>query len=110
MTRSPYTKNTPIQTVMDDPVFGAYGRLILPVEDWYYDGSTLGSLSLTWYNHIDPDKTVERRIRAIQANGTDAMIEIFPGLPHGFGLGTGTAAEGWLENAVAFWKRNMKSE
>ena len=23
------------------------------------DGSTLGSLSLTWYNYIDPDKTVE---------------------------------------------------
>ena len=53
---------------------------------------------------------MERRIRAIQTNGTDAMIEIFPGLPHGFGLGTGTAADGWLENAVAFWKRNMKSE
>ena len=59
MTRSPYTRNTPIESVMDDPVFGGSGRLILPVEDWYYDGSTLGSLSLTWYNYIDPDKTVE---------------------------------------------------
>ena len=30
------------------------------------------------------------------------MIEVFDGLPHGFGLGTGTVAEGWLDNAVAF--------
>jgi len=52
--------------------------------------------------------TMERRIEAIQANGTDAMIEVFPGLSHGFGLGTGTVAEGWLNNAVMFWERHMK--
>ena len=53
-------------------------------------------------------RTMERRIAAIQANGTDAMVEVFPGLSHGFGLGTGTVAEGWIDNAVAFWERNMK--
>ena len=53
-------------------------------------------------------RTMERRITAIQANGTDAMIEVFPGLSHGFGLGTGTVAEGWIKNAVSFWERNMK--
>lgn len=53
-------------------------------------------------------RTMERRIAAIQANGTDAMIEVFPGLSHGFGLGTGTVAGGWLGNAVAFWEKNMK--
>lgn len=52
-------------------------------------------------------RTMERRIQAIRANGTDAEIEIFDSLPHGFGLGIGTAAEGWLDNAVAFWERNM---
>lgn len=51
---------------------------------------------------------MERRVNAIQANGTDAMIEVFQGLPHGFGIGTGTAAEGWIENAVEFWERNME--
>lgn len=25
----------------------------------YYSGDTLGELRLTWYNNIDPDKTVE---------------------------------------------------
>ena len=48
------------------------------------------------------------RIRAIRAKGTDAEIEIFEGLSHGFGLGTGTVAEGWIYNAVDFWKRQMK--
>ena len=53
--------------------------------------------------------TMERRINAIRANGTDAEIEIFNGLPHGFGLGIGTVAEGWIDNAVSFWERNMET-
>lgn len=52
-------------------------------------------------------RTMEERIRQIQAQGTDAEIEVFDGLPHGFGLGEGTVAEGWLDNAVAFWERQM---
>ena len=53
-------------------------------------------------------RTMDRRVRAIKAQGTDAMIEIFEGLPHGFGLGAGTVAEGWLDNAAAFWERQLK--
>lgn len=52
-------------------------------------------------------RTMEERIRQIQAQGTDAEIEVFDGLPHGFGLGEGTVAEGWLDNAAAFWERQM---
>ena len=55
-------------------------------------------------------RTMEQRINAIRANGTDAEIEVFNGLSHGFGLGTGTAAEGWIDRAVEFWERNMKNE
>lgn len=54
-----YTISTPIESVIFDPVFGNYGRLIFPVDEWYYSGETLGSLYMTWYSHIDPDKTVE---------------------------------------------------
>lgn len=54
-----YTRNTAISDVTGDPVFGDYGRLLFPVDDWYYSGDTLGNLSMTWYSHIDPDKTVE---------------------------------------------------
>jgi acetyl esterase/lipase len=52
-------------------------------------------------------RTMRSRIRRIRANGTDAEVEVFKGLSHGFGLGTGTAAEGWIDNAVSFWERNM---
>lgn len=54
-------------------------------------------------------RTMQRRIEAIRANGTDAEIEVFDGLGHGFGIGTGTVAEGWLISAVDFWERNMYS-
>lgn len=54
-----YRQDTPIQTVIDDPAFGDYGRLIFPVDAGYMSGDTLGNLRLTWYNNIDPDKTVE---------------------------------------------------
>ncbi len=53
-------------------------------------------------------RTMENRIRQIQAQGTDAQIEVFEGLSHGFGLGEDTVAEGWLDTAVSFWERNMK--
>ena len=55
----PFTVSTPIQEVMDDPVFGRYGRLLFPVDDWYMSGNTLGELQLTWYNNIGPNETVE---------------------------------------------------
>ncbi|MGN8737921.1 alpha/beta hydrolase-fold protein [Bilifractor sp. HCP3S3_D3] len=54
-----YTKDTRISDVQSDPAFGDYGRLLFPVNSGYMSGDTLGSLRLTWYNYIDPDKTVE---------------------------------------------------
>ena len=54
-----YTINTPITEVIHDASFGDCGRLIFPVNSSYYSGDTLGQLRLTWYNNIDPDKTVE---------------------------------------------------
>ena len=54
---------------------------------------------------IAPWRVMARRVKAIRANGTDAEIEIFEGLSHGFGLGEGTVAAGWLDRAVRFWER-----
>ena len=56
---------------------------------------------------IAPYQIMEARIERIKQNGTDAEIEIFEGLPHGFGLGLGTNAEGWIEHAISFWERQM---
>ncbi|MBQ7594370.1 MAG: alpha/beta hydrolase [Synergistaceae bacterium] len=58
---------------------------------------------------IAPYQTMQRRINAIKSNGTDTMIEIFPGLSHGFGLGENTIAEGWLDNAVKFWEKHQEN-
>ena len=52
-------------------------------------------------------RTMQRRIEGIRANGTSAQIEIFNGLPHGFGLGQGTVADGWINNAIKFWENQM---
>ena len=52
-------------------------------------------------------RSMERYISAIRDNGTNAKIEVFTGLSHGFGLGEGTVAEGWLDNAAEFWEENM---
>ena len=51
-------------------------------------------------------RVMQDRINRIKKNGTDAMIEVFSGLSHGFGLGRGTVAEGWIDNAIKFWERN----
>lgn len=52
-------------------------------------------------------RSMESYISRIRENGTDAQIEVFDGLRHGFGLGEGTVAEGWIDRAVSFWERNM---
>lgn len=54
-----FTADTPITAVITDPAFGQFGRLLFPVDDWYYSGDTLGELQLTWYSHIDPQETVD---------------------------------------------------
>lgn len=59
VTEADFTVDTPIADVMSDPAFDGFGRLLFPVDSGYWDGDTLGELRLTWYSHIDPDKTVE---------------------------------------------------
>ena len=53
-------------------------------------------------------QTMQNRIDRLRVQGTDAEIEVFAGLSHGFGLGTGTIAEGWIDRAVSFWEKHMK--
>ena len=59
VTEGTFTVDTPISEVAGDPAFGEYGRLLFPANEAYYSGETLGELELTYYSHIDPDKTVE---------------------------------------------------
>lgn len=59
---------------------------------------------------IAPPAAMERRVSALRANGTRIEFKVFPGVAHGFGLGTGTSAEGWVRDAAAFWEKSMAWE
>jgi acetyl esterase/lipase len=49
--------------------------------------------------------TVERRIENLRQAGVDVEYRRYQTAGHGFGLGTDTDAEGWLDLAVRFWKK-----
>ena len=78
-TDAPYTRATRIDDVASAPVFGSYGRLIFPVDRGYMSGETLGTLRLTWYSCIDPDKTVEiaNYLKSRAAAGDTVFIDIY---------------------------------
>ena len=71
-----YNRQTHISDVMNDPTFGDYGRLIFPVNTGYWSGTTLEQLALTWYNYIDPDKTVEV-CNYLRAHANNCFIDIY---------------------------------
>lgn len=57
----------------------------------------------------DADETVStentrRMAEALKTFEVPFQCEIFPGAGHGIGPGTGTSAEGWIDQAVAFWQ------
>ena len=52
-------------------------------------------------------KTMQNRLNTLESNGIPTEFHAYEGLPHGFGLGTGTAAEGWINDAVDFWERQV---
>ena len=54
------------------------------------------------------DKAMEKRYEAMKAAGIPVELKIYEGLPHGYALGTGTVAEGWHEEAVAFWEKHRQ--
>ena len=56
---APFTRQTKIEDVQRDPVFGDYGRLLFPTDKSYFGGDTLEALQLVYYTHMDPDETVE---------------------------------------------------
>lgn len=50
---------------------------------------------------------VSRRVQAMKRVGVEVEYHTYKNLGHGFGLGTGTEAEGWTAHAIRFWEAYM---
>ncbi|WP_319507056.1 prolyl oligopeptidase family serine peptidase [uncultured Methanolobus sp.] len=50
---------------------------------------------------------VERRVKSMRNAGIDVEYRKYKNSGHGFGLGTGTDAQGWIEYAIRFWEEHM---
>ena len=49
-------------------------------------------------------RIMKSRVDALASLGIPTEFHVYEGLRHGFGIGTGTVAEGWLAEAVKFWE------
>jgi acetyl esterase/lipase len=53
---------------------------------------------------------MERRVEALRRSGTKVEYHEYENLGHGFGLGTGTSAEGWVFEAIRFWQTSIRGK
>jgi hypothetical protein len=53
---------------------------------------------------------MERRVAALRRAGTEVAYRKYPDVGHGFGVGTGTSAEGWVADAVCFWTKQAAED
>ena len=51
--------------------------------------------------------TVEARVQNLRNAGVEVEYRRYQSTGHGFGLATGTDAEGWLDLAVRFWQKHI---
>ena len=51
--------------------------------------------------------SVDRRVKNLRDAGVEVEYRRYRTAGHGFGLGTGTDAEGWLDLAVQFWEKHL---
>ena len=59
---------------------------------------------------IASPRVMKRRITALNAEGVDTEFHLYRNAGHGFGVGTGSDAEGWMELAVRFWEKHLTNE
>lgn len=62
--------------------------------------------TFVWCGDADttvPPENSAMMAKALEQNGVPYVHKVYPGVKHGVGPGTGTAAEGWIDEAVRFW-------
>lgn len=52
---------------------------------------------------------VDRRVVNLRNVGVEVEYRRYKTAGHGFGLGSGTDAEGWLDHAVRFWEKHLNA-
>ena len=62
------------------------------------------------HDGIAPPSVMEERVAALRRSGAAVEFHRYGGVGHGFGPGTGTSAEGWLDLAIRFWEKAIRSK
>lgn len=52
-------------------------------------------------------RVMKQRTTLMQQIGIPTEFHVYHGLQHGFGLGAGTVAEGWINQAIYFWQDQL---
>jgi hypothetical protein len=55
-------------------------------------------------------RIMQNRLQRLSAMGIPTEFHVYEGLGHGFGIGIGTVADGWVNDALKFWQTNMKTD
>ena len=55
-------------------------------------------------------RVMERKITALNAAGVNIEFHLYRDAGHGFGVGTGTDAEGWMKLAIRFWENTIQAK
>jgi acetyl esterase/lipase len=58
---------------------------------------------------VAPPHVMSKRAEALRSAGTEVEFHRYRDVGHGFGLGIGTSAEGWIDSAVRFWQKAMNT-
>lgn len=54
-----------------------------------------------------PVEAVKKDAAGLKRAGADVELHTPKNAEHGFGVGNGTSAEGWIQKAVSFWEKHM---
>ena len=91
----------------------------------HYPSADAVIMQYTGYSHVSKDDAptyacvgtsdgiadaslMRQRIERLKKLGIPTEFHVYHGLPHGFGLGIGTIAEGWIDDAIEFWKQQIE--
>lgn len=58
-------------------------------------------------NIVNPPSVMKERVDRLIKAGVPTEYHMYDNLMHGFGLGIGTSAEGWIDDAIRFCKTFM---